>query len=486
MDFLKTEKGKGLLLGGVFLLSVFLIVFHFTDTPRVWVDEGVFTEVAKNLSVHGIFGIQTAPGNFFLMNSLLTTGYPVIVPIALSFKIFGVGIVQARLPMLVYMGLLVFSTYLFTRKRYGYWPALTAVLLLISFSPFYGNGRPVQGEVPGLAYLVLGCWLVLLWEGSDFTRKKWAAAAGFMFGLSAATKPIYLILLSVVLVATLLFWFKKVSARRQLFIFASSFLFPLFVQIFIQFPSREAFLTIVPTYVHLAGNHESSGPVFQTILQNGKRFFTESTPVLFLVLYVSVVTSLFFRFKKGGVLNVSAAEFILVAFIALNVFAYLPGTGWYRYFFPANVLVYLLFPGVLSYLMQWIHGSRARKAVIAVPVLLILFQCIHLAVLSDTSFTVKRTRNSELAASLSTIPSTQTVLFYNTIEATVFYQGSNYSQYVSMGDFLQAGDKDALRGAREDVILTNADPEEVDDPLSCYERTSVSRYYLFERKESCR
>ena len=56
------------------------------------------------------------------------------------------------------------------QRKYGFMPAILSVLMLISFSPFYGNGRPVQGEVPGLAFLVLGAWLLLLFDERGFNN----------------------------------------------------------------------------------------------------------------------------------------------------------------------------------------------------------------------------------------------------------------------------------------------------------------------------
>ena len=116
-----TAKTKNIILVVVFTLAIFLITFDFKNTPKVWVDEGVFTETAKNLATHGVLGLQTSTGEFFSMrNFLLSTSYPVILPVALSFKILGTGIVQARLPMILYMFALVMIFYLFAKKRYSF------------------------------------------------------------------------------------------------------------------------------------------------------------------------------------------------------------------------------------------------------------------------------------------------------------------------------------------------------------------------------
>src|SRR4051812_9004454 len=109
---------KKIIFASITVVTIFLIAVHFTDTPKVWVDEGVFTETAKNLAWHGILGLQTEPGHFFPMSTLLTTGYPVIFPVAASFRVFGTGIFQARLPMIINMFLLIIFLYHFVHKKY--------------------------------------------------------------------------------------------------------------------------------------------------------------------------------------------------------------------------------------------------------------------------------------------------------------------------------------------------------------------------------
>ena len=115
-----SEKIKKIILLIVFVLALFLIPFHFTSTPNVWTDEGVFIETARNLAVHNTLALQTSPAEFFSMrNFLLSTSYPVIFPVALSLKVFGIGFWQARLPMILYMFILVLLSYLFSIKLYG-------------------------------------------------------------------------------------------------------------------------------------------------------------------------------------------------------------------------------------------------------------------------------------------------------------------------------------------------------------------------------
>ena len=544
MELFSVDKRKNIILAVVFLLTVFLITFHFTDTPNVWVDEGVFTETAKNLATQGRLALQTAPNEFFSMRSfLLSTSYPVIFPVALSIKLFGTGIVQARVTMLIYMFLLVLVFYLFTKKRYGFYPAILSVLLLLSFSPFYGNGRPVQGEVPGLFFLVLGSYFLLLLEESDFQNKKWAVFSGLAFGLSASVKPIFLLGVTLSLFFSLLLWFRKnptpgigvIKNRGSLAFFGLGFIPPILLWMYITVPTFTELLKFVPNLLYFSGSHNSSTSVAQTIITNLLRFLTESTPILFSFLSIFIFASFIYKtghlailvaklsrywrwwhqgcyFGRGGGLRrhyftppilvashevfsasnkfkkeksvFSISECVIFSFILLNLVGYLKGTGWYRYFFPAHTLLYLFFPISILYSREYFENKVIKKILSIIPIALIIFQTYHLIFLSDTSFVVNRRRTFELSKALGEINSSQKVIFYNTIEAEIFLKSNNYSQYLTLGGFLEAGNKDILSNPDVDFILTNGS-ENDNLTLSCYGKKPISQYILYERNPKC-
>lgn len=483
---LQTLKFKKIIFFLVFALAIFLIVFRFTDTPKVWVDEGVFTETAKNLAWHGTLGLQTEPGKFFSMrNFLLSTSYPVIFPVATSFSLFGTGIWQARLPMLIYMFGLVIVFYLFVKKRHGFYPAILSVLLLISFSPFYGNGRPVQGEVPGLFFLSLGALLLLFWEESNFKSWKWALLSGLSLGLSASTKPIFLILIPMAAFVVFVFWFKKIEAKKMLLVLGSGFILPVLFWVYIHFPTIKEIMEFISNIMYFSSNHGSESSLFQTILTNFSKFFTESTPILFFIIFLTIIFSLAHRFYIKRELNLKISEIFILLFIIFNWLGFLLGTGWYRYFFPAHILLYLMFPTAVLILSKDIKKGSLNKLFLIISIMLVVFQFFHLIFLSDTSFAAKRTRNVELTAVLAEIDPSKKVFFNGSIEALVFFKGNNYSQYLNMG-FLKAGKENFLGNSNYDVILTDASQKDNRFLLSCYDKKSVSRYFLFQKKNSCK
>jgi len=97
-----------------------------------------------------------------------------------------------------------------------------------------------------------------------------------------------------------------------------------------------------------------------------------------------------------------------------------------------------------------------------------------------------RTRNAELATVISNIKPTQKILFYNTIEAIVFFPSDNYSQYLLMPGLFEAGDKNSIFDNSNDFILIDNASKEINLIPPCYDRELVSRYTLFKKTPSCK
>ncbi|MBU4348425.1 glycosyltransferase family 39 protein [Patescibacteria group bacterium] len=466
----------------VLLLALFLIVFKFTEIPRVWIDEGIFTEVSKNLAWHGQQGIQIAPGQIESSAVVSTSGYPLIFSVAASFKIFGVGLWQARLPMLIFMFALVFLFFFFTKKQRGVYWAIFSVLLLLSFSPFYGNGRPVQGEVPGLVFLLLGSLLFLRWEEKLFNNKWLALFSGLAFGLSAATKPLFLIILVPTLIISIII-LRKVIDGKNLILFSGGFLSPVIIWLFVQFPNLNLFKKAISAYI--SGNSISSVSSLALIKSNFISFFTESTPALFMLLLVFsfFVFAYFYVFQKKRFF--SWAEFVIFLFVVINWLAYLKGPNWYRHFFPANVLVFLLFCSAISVLWNQIQAKFIKKIILITAIGLMVFQFYHLVFLSDNSFLKKSNQNSLLSQAFSEIGPDKTVFFYNSIATTVFLEHNNYYQYFTPTDYLEFG-KDSLNNLSYDYIVGGDIIMEKRFDRSCYVKIEAGKCFIFKRISDCK
>jgi len=134
------------------LLGLFLATYKLTESPAVWFDEGVSVQTAMNLATAKTPGMQVEPGVIINATRFMTTGFPLIYPLSFSFKFFGVGMLQARIVMVIFLIGLILIAYLLVKKMFGFRTAVLSSLLLVSFPVLYGNGKNVLGEVPGLFF----------------------------------------------------------------------------------------------------------------------------------------------------------------------------------------------------------------------------------------------------------------------------------------------------------------------------------------------
>ncbi len=156
--------------GALLALALLLIgTLNLESTPRLWWDEGWTLSVARNWVERGHYGrlLNGEP-----TSASLAAAFPVTAPIALSFRLLGVGIWQGRLVGVFFtLGALALIFYLACRlydRSVAIW-TLAVLLLMSPLHPFVA-GRQVLGEMPMLFYLLAGyaCFLLALRKSSWF------------------------------------------------------------------------------------------------------------------------------------------------------------------------------------------------------------------------------------------------------------------------------------------------------------------------------
>lgn len=110
----------------------------------------------------------------------------------------------ARVGMLPFLALLLWSTWAWTNHLFGTATALLATALLIATPPILGHAGVAALDIPGAATCTLALYCLLRW----FESQSWpfAVAAGITTGLALATKLSALPFIGVVGVAWLLYW----------------------------------------------------------------------------------------------------------------------------------------------------------------------------------------------------------------------------------------------------------------------------------------
>lgn len=177
------------------IIFLFLVFFNLTRFPVTWFDEGSHLHVPKTLVRFGVYADYSSEG-FRYYGPTVGLGPTVMLPIAGVFSLFGVGLLQARIVMAVYLCATVYVFFRLAESLGGKSTAWVAVMLLVSSRSIslLAYGRQVLGEVAGFFFLAAGLWLWLeKWEKSK-TRN--LVMAGLLFGLSIVTKYQYLIVIA--------------------------------------------------------------------------------------------------------------------------------------------------------------------------------------------------------------------------------------------------------------------------------------------------
>lgn len=198
-------NGKGVTASKVILYGLawagllFLALFHLDGYPLTWFDEGSHLHVPKALVLFGVYADYSSEG-FRYFGPTNGVGATVMLPIAAVFELFGIGLLQARLVMVVYLLAAVYLFFRLADHLGGKGLAWTATLLLIASRGILivEYGRQVLGEVPALAFLLGG---LLLWWRDWQKASLWRMAlVGLLFGLSVVTKTQFLLVVGPALV----------------------------------------------------------------------------------------------------------------------------------------------------------------------------------------------------------------------------------------------------------------------------------------------
>lgn len=140
------------------------LTVNLTDTPPLWWDEGWTLSVARNWVEVGHYG-RLLKGQ--LVPAGMEAAFPVTGTIALSFKLFGVGVYQARLVAVFFTVAAAALLFELTRRLFGRSIAIATLPVLVFMNGHVDTnplivGRQVLGETPALCFLLAGylCFLV--------------------------------------------------------------------------------------------------------------------------------------------------------------------------------------------------------------------------------------------------------------------------------------------------------------------------------------
>ena len=181
----KIRNNKEILL--LLLLFIVVYTFNLSKYPMVWIDEGWFCNPSFNLAFHGFLGTTIMP-DFYSIAHFTYWQMPLyMIFLAVSFKMFGFGIVQARM-VSVFLGFFtVIFTYLLGRELFNKKIGLLATLLLIVNPLFFKVTREARMDIAVACFTLIALYfLVMALKRSEY---KYYFCSGLFAILSFLSHP---------------------------------------------------------------------------------------------------------------------------------------------------------------------------------------------------------------------------------------------------------------------------------------------------------
>lgn len=471
-----------ILVGIASVVAVVASTYRLSESPRIWYDEGIFTQTAMNLSAHGTQALQIAPGTFYSAGTM-TGGYPFVYPVSVAYTFFGAGVVQGRAVMVLFLLGFLVAAYVLLRLLYDPRSAAWGLLIIATFPSLYGDGKPVLGEVPGLLYLLL-CLISLLYlERSRYQGLGLYVPVGLFAGLAVVTKPIFILFGPALLIA----WFIK---RREIRLSwggcalgAVAFAVVAALWLYLQFGAGDSLAGILSFYANPYGETIGVSHILTQILV----FFTGLAP-LYLLCALGLWLGAFWLRNKA---EISTAEFAAFSFCILVALAFLRLPGWYRYLFPALALALLFLPHAMERIFvfareRWVplaHLSFLPAFLLGALVLAQLFQLYGHSYVADY---YQSHRTSDMSAALAALPPESSFFLYNVPEIAVLLPNANYYQYLEPHPSQHIGEQELPLIANGNVDYVIAPRDAYTTQEAFFARyaldTNISRYDILKKR----
>ncbi len=332
-----------------FLVGVLAFILAYslstlTTKPAYWYDEAINVELARNFADFGELDLVVAPNTFSGEGATVgSTGYPVTVPLAGFFRLFGFGIAQARVYMLLWMSALIFVFFFIAQRLWGQRVAYAATLLFATFAPFYGNGRSVMGEIPGFLLFLLSFYFL--------ERRKWWQS-GVLLGLAVISKPsVFVFLIPAYILARAFsneLWKERLITLLTLGAGSLIALLPWFFIYAGEISRGGLWQNLVEHFKN--PYREAGASVLQNIIANLPTLVTSTTLLYLWAMLAVVIAALVF---ERELFNRHRNLFLVAAgYVPLALLQYLKSFGYLRYLIAAELLVFVLFVICLPVLVK--------------------------------------------------------------------------------------------------------------------------------------
>lgn len=468
------EKFYYLVFGAILLWVVIFSLSTLTTKPGIWIDEAKSIEIARSWMNYGRLDMQIAPGEFSGFPELLhSTGYPLLIPLATFFKIFGYGIVQARIFMLLAMILALLLVFLFLKNMFSSKEAIFATLLISTFASFYDSGRTVVGEIPGFILLICGLYFWL--------KKDSYYVAGALWGLSIVTKPSVFGLILPVMILVFVFERREVftslcKATVGMIPAALAWIFLVLDNPF----SKSVWISIGNFY-----KNPYSSSVADNIIHNLRDAPHSTTLIYFGFLFLLIILG---RSLSSDRKIISLYNFVIIYGIFAFIY-YLRSPGWLRYILIAELLVLSLLPNAI-YLILAI-GQRLDKIRVDRTILAAGFLVILATIQIVQFFTVAEIYYSDAAIKTAKYVNehfpNDSVAAINALPVSILLDTEKRFNVVKMTGMPLVGNNPLLRKDLPEILIARADDQLIIDNRNIldlqYElKNEANGYYIYKRR----
>jgi hypothetical protein len=112
---------------------------NLTTKPRPFFDEGLIIEVSRNFNLFHTLDVQIAPGQFSGLPYVAgSSGFPVSLPLAFIFHVFGFSLAVARLYALGWILIFLCTFFFVVKKFFNTTSAVSGLFLIASFEQLLG------------------------------------------------------------------------------------------------------------------------------------------------------------------------------------------------------------------------------------------------------------------------------------------------------------------------------------------------------------
>jgi 4-amino-4-deoxy-L-arabinose transferase-like glycosyltransferase len=320
---------------------------YFLQAPSSLVKEGTYSTTYDG-------GLNFDPG--------ISTGPTVLLPIGLSFKLFGIGIVQARFVMLVYFLLMITMTFQVCKTLFGGTSAVFSLLLILCLPDTFFLALRVFGEIPSIFFFMAGCWMLI---------KKKAFLSGLFIGLAILTKLLFAISIPAVLLLFFIDFVNCKEHRKQIAITYAKGLFGTLLPILawegIKFLSlgQSGYLENLAKFSKMLAISSSSQDIF-TLPVMLSRIEVFASPfqlippsVVFAIVALAIVFNLLLL-AKSEVIKMGQGDWLSRARLMLSIFSFIylvwwifgKHIEWYRYLFLGYVIMMVVIGSVFTALIE--------------------------------------------------------------------------------------------------------------------------------------